>query len=223
MVLAAGLWWTEQLNEARAIHEAIAGTARAARIPAASVYSLGNRAAIALDKQDEESADSLVREAMQVMYEAALDDHPWGSMAHIVHGTLLGRRGDERAAATEIEHGLLLCERLQAWQLIAYGSLALAEVRQRQHEVPAARRLLARVRDILEALPDPETVGGISSRRRRPSVCELGAIATRRPPHTRNSRSGRSRSSACCLDDCPSAKSRPSSTSRSIRSARIRA
>jgi LuxR family maltose regulon positive regulatory protein len=119
------------------------------------VYSLGNRAAIALDEQDDGAAESLAREAIEVMHAAALGDHPWGSMAHIVHGTMLGRRGNLRAAAEEIEHGLALGERLQAWQLIAYGSLALAEVRQRQHEPAAARRLLARVRDILAALPDP--------------------------------------------------------------------
>ncbi|HEX4898375.1 MAG TPA: hypothetical protein VFV53_08480, partial [Candidatus Limnocylindrales bacterium] len=47
MVLAPGLWWTGQAAEARAIHEAIARTAHAAGITAATVYSLGNRAAIA--------------------------------------------------------------------------------------------------------------------------------------------------------------------------------
>lgn len=155
MVLAAGLWWTKQLADARAVHEAIARTAHNARIPAATVYSLGNRAAIALDEQDEEAANSLAREAIKVMHAAALDDHPWCSMAHIVHGTMLGRHGDLGAASKEIEHGLALGERLRAWQLIAYGSLALAEVRQRQHEPAAARRLLARARAILDTLPDP--------------------------------------------------------------------
>jgi LuxR family maltose regulon positive regulatory protein len=155
MVLAAGLWWTEPLAEARAVHEAIGRTARAAGIPAATVYSLGNRAAIALDEQDDEAADALAREAIDVMHAAALGDHPWSAMAHIVHGTMLARRGDLPAAAEEIEHGLALGERLRAWQLIAYGSLALAEVRQRQHEPAAARRLLARVRGVLAALPDP--------------------------------------------------------------------
>jgi LuxR family maltose regulon positive regulatory protein len=155
MVLAAGLWWTEPTAAARAVQEAIAQAAREAEIPAAMVYSLGNRAALALDEQDEAAADSLAREAVEVMRDSGLDDHPWGSMAHIVHGTLLGRRGDLASAAREIEHGLALGERLQAWQLIAYGSLALAEVRQRQLEPAAARRLLARVRDLLQALPDP--------------------------------------------------------------------
>jgi LuxR family maltose regulon positive regulatory protein len=155
MVLAAGLWWTEPLAEAKAVHEAIGRTARSARLPAATLFSLGNRAAIALDEQDDELAQALAGEAIEVMQRAALGDHPWGSMAHIVHGTLLGRRGDLAAAADEIEHGLALGERLRAWQLIAYGSMALAEVRHRQHELAAARRLLGRVRDILEALPDP--------------------------------------------------------------------
>ena len=89
------------------------------------------------------------------MHRADLDDHPWAAMAHIVHGTVLGRRGELTAAAEEIERGLALGERLGAWQLIAHASLALAEVRQRQHEPAAARRLLTRVRDILESLPDP--------------------------------------------------------------------
>jgi LuxR family maltose regulon positive regulatory protein len=155
MVLAAGLWWTAPTDEAKAVQQAIARTARAAGIPAATVYSLGNRAALALDEQDETAADSLARAGVELMHEAALDDHPWGSMTYIVHGTMLGRRGDLDGAVEEIEHGLALGERLQAWQLIAYGSLALAEVRHRQHELTAARRLLARVRDIFEALPDP--------------------------------------------------------------------
>ncbi|HEX5588948.1 MAG TPA: LuxR C-terminal-related transcriptional regulator [Candidatus Limnocylindrales bacterium] len=155
MVLAPGLWWTGEPGEARAIHEAIARTAQAAGITAALVYSLGNRAAIALDEQDEAAAASLADQAIALMAASALQDHPWAGIAHIVHGALLGRRGELQAASTAIEHGVALGERLRAWQLIAYGWLSLAEVRHRQHEPTAARRLLARVRDVLESLPDP--------------------------------------------------------------------
>jgi LuxR family maltose regulon positive regulatory protein len=155
MVLAPALWWTGAMTEARAIQETIGRTAQAAGISAAIVYSLGNRAAIALDEQDEGAAESLAREAIGVMQAAALEDHPWAAMAHIVHGTILGRHGGLAKAATEIELGLTLGERTRAWQLIACASLALAEVRQRQREPAAARRLLARVRDILGSLPDP--------------------------------------------------------------------
>ena len=39
--------------------------------------------------------------------------------------------------------------------MVVCAWLALAEVRQRQHEPAAARRLLAGARDLLESLPDP--------------------------------------------------------------------
>ena len=155
MVLAPGLWWAGQAREATAVLEAAARTAQAAGIPATVVYALGIRAAIELDQQDEAAADALAREAIALMRAAELDEHPWAAMAHVVHGTLPGRQGDLGAAADEIERGIAFGERLHAWQLIAYASLALAEVRQRQHQPTAARRLLTRVRDLLASLPDP--------------------------------------------------------------------
>jgi LuxR family maltose regulon positive regulatory protein len=155
MVLAPGLWWAGEPGEARRVLEAVTETGQAAGIPAATVFALGNRAAIALDEQDEHAAEALAREAIELMHRAELDDHPWAAMAHIVHGTVLARSSELALAAEEVEHGLALGERLGAWQLIAYASLALAEVRQRQHQPAAARRLLARVRDLLGSLPDP--------------------------------------------------------------------
>ena len=155
MVLASGLWWSGEAGEARLLVEAAGRTAQAAGIPANVVYALGIRAAIALDEQDDTAAQELAREAIEEMRRAELDEHPWAAMAHITQGALLGRRGDLEPAAEEIERGLVLGERLQAWQVTVYSSLALAEVRQRQQDPAAARRLLARVRDLLEALPDP--------------------------------------------------------------------
>jgi ATP/maltotriose-dependent transcriptional regulator MalT len=155
MVFASGLWWTGGAEEAKAIVEAVTRTAQADDIHAMTVYALGVRAAIALDEQDEPAAEGLAREAIELMHRADLDEHPWAAMAHIAHGTLLGRRDDSTAAAEEIERGIELGERQRAWQVTAYGSLALAEVRQREHQPAAARRLLGRVRDLLESLPDP--------------------------------------------------------------------
>ncbi|HET7450896.1 MAG TPA: LuxR C-terminal-related transcriptional regulator [Gaiellaceae bacterium] len=155
MVLASGLWWSGEAGEAKAIVEAVTRTARGAGIDAMTVYALGVRAAIALDEQDEPAADALAREGIELMRRAGLGEHPWAAMAHVVQGTLLGRRGDLAAAAEEIERGMELGQRQSAWQVTVCASLALAEVRQRQHEPAAARRLLARVRDLLESLPDP--------------------------------------------------------------------
>jgi LuxR family maltose regulon positive regulatory protein len=155
MVLAPGLWWAGEPGEARRVLEAVARTGRSAGIPAATVYALGILAAIALDEQDDRTAEALATEAIGLVHESGLEDHPWAAMAHIVHGTIKGHANQLPLATEEIERGLALGERLGAWQLIVYASLALAEVRQRQHDSPSARRLLGRVRDILSSLPDP--------------------------------------------------------------------
>ena len=122
---------------------------------AATVYALGNRAAIALDEQDDAAAETLITEAIELMQRSGLEDHPWAGIAHIVYGTLRGRRREQVLAAEEVERGLALGERIGAWQLIVCACLALAEVRKQQGQSAAARRLLARVRDILGSLPDP--------------------------------------------------------------------
>lgn len=156
LVLAPALWWSGEAGEAKATLGAITRTAQAAAIPAALVYALGIRAAIALDEQDEAVAEALVREAIELMHEAELEEHPYAATARIVHGITQARRG-EPAAAEEIERGIRLGDRVGLWYLVAYGSLALAEIRQREQEPAAARRLLTRVRDLLETLPDPGT------------------------------------------------------------------
>ena len=155
MVLAPGLWWAGESAEARNVLETVTRTGQSAGIPAATVYALGNRAAIALDEQDAATAEALAAEAVDLMHRAELDDHPFAAMAHVAFGTVRGRDGELSVAADEIEHGLALGERLGAWQLIVCASLALAEVRHRQGQAAASRRLLTRVRDILDSLPDP--------------------------------------------------------------------
>jgi LuxR family maltose regulon positive regulatory protein len=155
MVLASGLWWSGEPVEAGALVETVARTAKAAGIPAMTAYALGVRAAIAVDEQDEHAAEALVREAIELIHRDELDEHPWTAMAYVVHGTLSGRRAELERAAEEIEHGIELGRRQAAWQVVICGALALAEIRQLQHQPAAARRLLTRVRDHLESLPDP--------------------------------------------------------------------
>ena len=155
MVLAPALWWTGAIPEARDVQQAIDRTAIAAAIPAARAYSLGNQAGIALDLQDEAAATSLAGQAVDIVRESDLAEHPWTAMAWIVHGLVTARSGNLRAGAAEVEHGLALGERIRAWQAIAYASLTLAEVRHRQRESAAARRLLTRARETFLAIPDP--------------------------------------------------------------------
>jgi LuxR family transcriptional regulator, maltose regulon positive regulatory protein len=182
MVLTAALWWSPQTAEAKSVLEAATRIARAAGIPATAMYSLGIRAAIALDEQDERAAEALSREAMEVMRDAELDEHPWAALSWIVHGTLLARHGELVPAEEAIARGIAFGERLRAWQLTAYGSLALAEVRQRQHQPVAARRLLTRVRDVLEPLPDPGT--GLARLAQTEKLLRLRASHARAGPST---------------------------------------
>jgi LuxR family maltose regulon positive regulatory protein len=146
------------------------------------MYSVAIRAAIALDEQDERAAEVLSREAMELMHDAGLEEHPWAALSWIVHGTLLARQGDLAAAEEAITKGIAFGERLRAWQLTAHGWLALAEIRQRQHEAVAARRLLTRVRDILEALPDPGT--GVARLGHTETMLRLRASSDRAGPTT---------------------------------------
>jgi LuxR family maltose regulon positive regulatory protein len=155
MVLASGLWWSGRAPEAESILEAATRVAVRDGVDVNVVYALGVRAAIALDAEDEPRATEFVREAVERIHRAGLDEHAWTAMAQITTGALLGRRGDLAGAAAAIEHGLVLGERLRAWQVTVSAALALADVRQRQRDPTAARRLLSRARDILQTLPDP--------------------------------------------------------------------
>lgn len=155
MVLASGLWWSGEVKEARAVLEAATRIAHRDAIAVNVVYALGVRAAVALDEEDERTAESLAGEAMQWLERAELQEHPWTALAQVVQGVLRSRHGEAGPGAELIRRGLALGERLRAWQVIVYASLALAEVLQRQRDPTGARRLLSRARDVLETLPDP--------------------------------------------------------------------
>ena len=111
---------------------------------------------------------------------AGLEEHAWTAMAQITHGAVLARRGDLGAAADAIERGLVLGERLRAWQVTVSATLALAEVRQRQHDPTAARRLLARARTSSRPCPTQGTVstGSIGPRRCSGSARHVGPTST---------------------------------------------
>ena len=180
VALGGALWWSPGTDEAKPLLEAAARGARAAGIPATAMYALAVRAAIALDEDDTGLAEALADEALELMRREELLEHPWGAVAWVVHGTLLCRRGDLSAASEAVERGLVLGERLRAWQVTAYASMALAEVRQRQHEPAEARRLLTRVRELLEALPDPGT--GMARLEQTEKMLKLRASRDRAAP-----------------------------------------
>jgi LuxR family maltose regulon positive regulatory protein len=154
MVLASALWWSGGQREALSLLEVAARDARQALSPANVVYALGVLAAVQLELGNAE-AEATAVESAAVVAGAGLENHPWSGMTRVTEGVLLGSRGDRTAGAESVERGIALGERMQAWQVVAHGSLALAEIRAAQHDAAAARRLLARTRDLLASLPDP--------------------------------------------------------------------
>jgi LuxR family maltose regulon positive regulatory protein len=148
MLLGGALWWAGEVKEAADVLQETTRIAQNAGLAAPASYALGVRAAIALDQDDTTDAEALVQEGATLLRRPELDEHPFTATLRIVDGKLRGKGG-------EVERGIQLAERVGAWQVAAYGLLTLAEIRQREHQPAAARRLLARVRDQLASLPDP--------------------------------------------------------------------
>jgi LuxR family maltose regulon positive regulatory protein len=156
MLLGGALWWSGETEEAADVLEQTTKLARSAGLAGPTSYALGVRAAIALDDQEDTTgAKALVQEAAALLHRPELDEHPFTATLRIVDGKLRAQAGDDEAGGREVERGIQLAERVGAWQVAAYGLLTLAEIRQREHQPTAARRLLARVRDKLASLPDP--------------------------------------------------------------------
>jgi LuxR family maltose regulon positive regulatory protein len=120
-----------------------------------TAFALGCRAAIELDEGDAAEAETLASEAIELMQEAKLDEDPLSAIVQILLGRVQTGRGELGEAAEAVERGIRLAERVGAWHITTYGLLALAEIRHREHEPAAARRLLTRAREMLEPLPDP--------------------------------------------------------------------
>jgi LuxR family maltose regulon positive regulatory protein len=153
IILGMALWWSGEPTEARASLEHATRAAEETNLVAGKVEALGFRAAIALEEGDLQTAEELTRDAREVTREAELEEHPFTGMALIVRGMLLMRRGELETAKSEIERAIALAERDPFWLLTVYGSLALAEIRHREHDLPGARRLLSRARAIIQAFP----------------------------------------------------------------------
>jgi LuxR family maltose regulon positive regulatory protein len=149
ILLSQALWWSGQFAEAKAVLEDVTRTAQQAALPAVTAFALGCRAAIELDEEDAVRAEALAGGAIELMQRAELDQNPFSAIARIFLGRLQTRRGELSEAADTVEQGIRLAERVGAWHITAYGLLALAEIRQREHKPAAARRLLARTEKTL--------------------------------------------------------------------------
>jgi ATP/maltotriose-dependent transcriptional regulator MalT len=160
LMLGSALWWAQQLTEAKPVVETASRTAEAAGAAGQAIFMLGVRAAIEFELGEAGQAENLARDALELTRRSGLDEHPFTATAHIVHGKTHARQGKPNEATTEIERGIQLAERVNAWHVQTYGVLALAEIRHGAHEPAEARRLLARARAIVAALRDADELAG---------------------------------------------------------------
>jgi LuxR family maltose regulon positive regulatory protein len=160
LMLGSALWWAQQLTEAKPLVETASRTAEAAGAVAQAIFMVGVRAAIEFELGDAGQAETLARDALELTRRSGLDEHPFSATAHIVHGKTHARHGKPNEATAEIERGIGLAERVNAWHVQTYGVLALAEIRHGAHEPAVARRLLARARAIVGALRDADELAG---------------------------------------------------------------
>jgi LuxR family maltose regulon positive regulatory protein len=156
LMLGGALWWAQQLSEAKTLLETATRAAEAAGLSGPAIFMLGVRGAIELELEDSGQAEALARQALELTRRANLEEHPFAATAHIVGGKARGRRGELSEATAQIERGIELAERVNAWHVQTYGVLALAEIRHSAHEPAAARRLLARAHAIVGALRDAD-------------------------------------------------------------------
>jgi LuxR family transcriptional regulator, maltose regulon positive regulatory protein len=160
LLLGGALWWAQQPAEAKPLLETASRRAEAAGLAGPAIFMIGVRAAIELELGEAAHADALAHEALELTRRADLDEHPFAATAHIVLGKKHARHGELSEASAQIERGIQLAERVNAWHIQTYGVLALAEIRHSAHEPAAARRLLTRARAIVGALRDADELAG---------------------------------------------------------------
>jgi LuxR family maltose regulon positive regulatory protein len=160
LMLGSALWWAQQLAEARTLVESAGRTAEAAGLAGPAIFMLGVRAAIEFELGDAAQAEAFARQALELTRRADMEQHPFSATAHIVTGRVQARQGARNEASAQIERGIQLAERVNAWHVQTYGVLGLAEISHSAHEPAAARRLLARARAIVGTLRDADAVAG---------------------------------------------------------------
>jgi LuxR family maltose regulon positive regulatory protein len=93
------------------------------------------------------------------------------SLAHVVRGKLLERRGQQTEADTAMARATELARRGVSRLQLAYGLLTRAEMKHGQHDRDAASELIREAREAIEACPDPGALPNLVARaERRPTT-----------------------------------------------------
>jgi len=172
-VLGVALFWSGRGHDAREELREALREARAGGNNLSELHALGGLAAIEAEYGDLSEAERLAAASSRVGAEHALEEHWASSLALIVLGKALMRRGDLDGAHDLILRGVELSQRGIARLETAYALIALAEVKDAMGSVEESRRTIREARAMIESCPDP----GI--------LTEMVAKIEKRPPRGR--------------------------------------
>ena len=154
-VLGIALFWSGSPEEAEHELEESVQTARAAGNHLAVIHASAGLAAIRAESGDLDKGARTAANALALADERSLTGHWATTMARVVQGRALERRGMLEAAAGEIERGTELSQSGVAAVEIAYALLSQAEARQLQGDPDGAGAAAAAARRVVEDCPDP--------------------------------------------------------------------
>jgi LuxR family maltose regulon positive regulatory protein len=123
--------------------------------PFAVVIALAVLSLIAGDEDDDRTALALARRAVAVVEEQGLSAQPLCGIAYLALGRALTRRGELAEAEEQLGRALALLGIDGMLVQRAFALLLLSSVRRGHGDLPGARALLERARELIERFADP--------------------------------------------------------------------
>jgi LuxR family maltose regulon positive regulatory protein len=133
----------------------LAGVVSPAAQPSAVVPALAVLSLIAGDEGDDRAATTLARRAVEVAGAHELSAEPLCGIVDLALGRALARRGDLADAEASLELALELLGIDAMVVQRAHTLLALASLRRPQGDLPGARALVGRARELVQRCADP--------------------------------------------------------------------
>jgi len=154
-VLGIALFWSGDSDEAARELEDSVRLADAAGNHLAVIHASAGLAAIRAEDGELEEGEKVAAEALALADERSLGGHWATTMARVVQGRALERRGKLAEGGAEIERGMELSRSGVAAVEIGYALLTQAEARQLQGDPAGAAELVERARRVVAGCPDP--------------------------------------------------------------------
>jgi LuxR family transcriptional regulator, maltose regulon positive regulatory protein len=153
--LGHALYLSRQSAETRPQLEELVRRVPAAAQPVAVVIALAVLSLIAGDQDDDRAAMALARRATSTAEAQGLSLEPLCGIAYAALGRALARQGELAEAQAQLERALELAQIDSMLVQRAFALLLLAPVRRGRGDLPGARALVQRARELIEEFADP--------------------------------------------------------------------